>query len=207
MCGNGARCVAHWAADRTGADRLSVRYASGVYDAVVDGDRVTVEMGVPSVTPADVPLARDEPMIDEDYRGFAFTAVNVGVPHVVSFVGDVADIDVEGVSPRIRHGDRFPEGTNVTFASVDPDGGFRQRTYERGVEGETDSCGTGAVAIAKAAIETGRFSSDSVVVSPPGGDLEVGIPADGAATLAGPVEREYNGTLPVPETTNTQPTA
>jgi diaminopimelate epimerase len=85
----------------------------------------------------------------------------------------------------------------VTLASP-RDGGFAQRTYERGVEGETRSCGTGAVAIAAAARRLG-LADDAVAVSPPGGDLIVRFPEEGPATLTGPVERSFSTELPRPE--------
>jgi len=109
------------------------------------------------------------------------------------FVDDVVDVDLDAVAPPLRSHDAFPEGANVTFASRDGDGGYDQRTYERGVEGETASCGTGAVAIAAAARERERTESDVVEVSPPGGDLVVRFPADGTATLVGPVTHEFDG--------------
>jgi diaminopimelate epimerase len=159
MCGNGARCAAKWAAERTGADAIMLDTQAGTRRAEVRGDEVTIEMGHPSFAPEDVPLApgRDEPLVAESVAGVEVTAVNTGVPHAVAFVEDVDDVDLEDVAPPIRRAEVFPEGANVTFASPRPDGdGFDQRTFERGVEGETRSCGTGAVAIAVAARRLGR---------------------------------------------------
>jgi len=115
----------------------------------------------------------------------------------VSFVDDVDDVDLEEIAPPVRHADVFPDGTNVTVASPDGSGGFRQRTYERGVEGETDSCGTGAVAVAVVARRLGLTDADPVDVHPPGGHLRVSFNDRGRPTLAGPVEHEFDGEVAV----------
>jgi diaminopimelate epimerase len=190
MCGNGARCAATWAAEQTGSDEVMIDTPSGTRQATVRDDGVTVEMGRPTFDPDRVPIAREDPLVEEPVEGLTVTAVKTGVPHAVAFVDDVAAVDVESVAPPVRSADVFPEGANVTFASPDGDG-FRQRTFERGVEAETDSCGTGAVAVAAVADRLGRVdASDPVGVSPPGGDLLV-TATDSGSTLRGPVAREF----------------
>ncbi|WP_132057695.1 diaminopimelate epimerase [Halorussus amylolyticus] len=191
MCGNGARCAAKWAAERTGADEIMLDTQAGTRRAEIDGDEVTIEMGEPTFAPDAVPVAREEPLVTETVEGFEVTAVNTGVPHAVAFVEDVDEIDLEAIAPAIRSADAFPEGANVNLASPRLDGGFDQRTFERGVEGETRSCGTGAVAIAAVARKLGRLDDDSVAVHPPGGRLDVTL-GDGA-TLTGPTVREFEG--------------
>ncbi len=208
MCGNGARCAAKWAAERTGADTVMLDTQAGTRRAEISDDEVTIEMGEASFAPSDVPLApeRDEPLVQETVEGVEVTAVNTGVPHAVAFVEDVDDVDLDELAPAIRHADVFPEGANVNVASLrsegeegdaDDEGGrpvFDQRTYERGVEGETRACGTGAVAIATVARRLGVVEADaeSVEVFPPGGRLDVSF-HDERASLTGPVEREFEG--------------
>jgi diaminopimelate epimerase len=105
------------------------------------------------------------------------------------------------VAPPVRHAEVFPRGANVTVASEDGDG-FRQRTFERGVEGETRSCGTGAVAVVAAAKRLGLVDDEETRVSPPGGDLWIRVPDGEEATLRGPVVRDFAGeleTVPTPE--------
>lgn len=204
MCGNGARCVAAWAAERADADEFAIETPAGTRRAVVEDETVAVEMGAPAFGAAAVPLAGEEPLVNAELTeldgtpaaGLAVTAVNTGVPHAVVFVDDVADIDIDAVAPPIRHAGAFPEGANVTFASTDEDG-FRQRTYERGVEGETRACGTGAVAVAAAAKRLGRLpeSGGWIRVTPPGGELAVAVPDDGPARLRGPAVKEFEGEL------------
>jgi len=214
MCGNGARVTAVWAARATGDREVVIETPAGDRHAVVQSEGVTVEMGTPSFDPAAVPLSPDAggPLIERDVEGLTVTAVNTGVPHAVAFVDDVDAVDLERVAPPVRHAPVFPEGTNVTIAArvaVGDDAtegapgdpvAFRQRTYERGVEGETLACGTGAVAVVAAAKRTGRLDTAGPVrVSPPGGDLVIVVPSDGPATLTGPVEREFEVELEVPE--------
>jgi diaminopimelate epimerase len=213
MCGNGARVTAVWAARATGADEVVIETPAGDRHAVVRSEGVTVDMGRPSFDPADVPLAHDAdgPLIEEDVAGLTVTAVDTGVPHAVAFVDDVDAVDLAAVAPPVRHADVFPEGANVTLASRGDIGddategapgdpaAFRQRTFERGVEGETLACGTGAVAVVAVARRTGRIDTEGPVrVSPPGGDLVIVVPDDGPATLTGPVEREFEVDLEVP---------
>ena len=195
MCGNGARCVARWAAERTGSDEVMIDTQAGTRHALVEGDEVTIEMGRPQFTPDRVPLARDAPLVEEEVEGVVVTAVNTGVPHAVAFVDDVDDVDLPALAPAVRHAAVFPGGANVTFASPHPDGGFDQRTFERGVEGETDSCGTGAVAIVAAAVELGRVERGrAVTVRPPGGELVVTVTGDDAL-LRGPVVHDFSTEL------------
>jgi diaminopimelate epimerase len=196
MCGNGARCTAAWAARETGAREMMVDTQAGTRRAVVEDDSVRIEMGRPTFTPSHVPLESESPLMERDVEGLTVTAVNTGVPHAVAFVDSVDAVDLNSVAPPVRNASVFPSGTNVTFASARSDGSFDQRTFERGVEGETDSCGTGAVAIAAVAHKQGLIERDeSVTVRPPGGDLEVSI-TDGTALLCGPAVREFETDLP-----------
>ncbi|WP_128477804.1 diaminopimelate epimerase [Halorussus pelagicus] len=204
MCGNGARCAAKWAAERTGADTVMLDTQAGTRRAEIADDEVTIEMGAPSFAPEEVPLAadREEPLLEETIEGVELTAVNTGVPHGVAFVEDVDEVALDAVAPAVRRADVFPDGANVTFASRRDEGDsaetatFDQRTYERGVEGETRACGTGAVAIAAVARRLGEVEEDaeSVAVFPPGGRL--GVAFDGErASLTGPAEREFEGEI------------
>ncbi|WP_254528862.1 diaminopimelate epimerase [Natrinema gelatinilyticum] len=198
MCGNGARCAAEWAMERTDTDSVMIDTQAGTLRADrTDDDDIIVEMGTATFDPAKIPVDTDEQVFETDIEGLEVTMVNTGVPHAVAFVDDVDDVDLEAVAPPIRYADIFPKGTNVSIASPDGASGFRQRTYERGVEAETESCGTGAVAIAVVARRLGLTDADPVTVSPPGGDLQVSFNERGNATLAGPVEHEFDGEVAV----------
>ncbi|GAA0527675.1 diaminopimelate epimerase [Halorubrum aquaticum] len=215
MCGNGARVVARWAHDRTGEREFMIDTQAGTRRATVspDGSEATIEMGTPRFDPASVPVDRDEPLVDEEVEGLTVTAVDTGVPHAVAFLEGGRDapdgidaVDIDAVAPPVRHADVFPQGANVNLAAVVDAGGgsegeagsgrpavIDQRTFERGVEGETRSCGTGAVAVVAVARRLGLIDGDTAVTRPPGGELRITVPDDDHATLTGPVAREFSG--------------
>ena len=201
ICGNGARCAAVWAMDRTDAEAVMIDTQAGTRQATRAADGITVEMGEPTFDPDRLPLAGDrtEPLVDKAVEGLTVTAVNAGVPHAVAFVDEIDAVDVESVAPAVRHADVFPAGANVTFAErVDSlhDGvpRFRQRSYERGIEGETKACATGSVAIVAAATRLGLIEpTDAVDLSVPGGELQVEKADRGGLLLTGAVDHEFNG--------------
>ena len=210
ICGNGARCAAVWAMDRTDTDAVMIDTQVGTRRATRVDDGIAVEMGTPTVEPDHVPLAGDhtEPLIEETVEGLTVTAVDAGVPQAVAFVEEMDDcddidaVDIEAVAPAVRHADVFPAGTNVTFTEKienrrDGVPRFRQRSFERGVEGETDSCATGSVAIAVAAQRTGRIDSAAPVdISLAGGELQISATDRGELLLTGGVTHEFEGELP-----------
>ncbi len=224
MCGNGARCVAHWVYQRTDARECVIETPAGDRTAQIqpDGETVTIGMGTPRFDAESVPLARSAELVDEAAHAVVdtaestlkITAVNTGVPHAVAFVEEVDSRDLAASAEPIRHGDVFPEGANVNLATEIPpaelsesdstlesgDGYrvpvFQQRTFERGVEAETRSCGTGAVAIAAVAKRLGYTQGDCIRTRPPGGELTVRVPDRGSATLTGPVTHQFVGALP-----------
>lgn len=146
MCGNGGRCVAAF------ADLLGIKPSSpdGYYcfeapDAVHRA-RILSRLGELK----QVRLSMGEVNGYAEYPQGLF--LNTGTRHLVVFVPDADAVDVGTEGPRLRHLPEFaPEGTNVNFVSVTPEGALRVRTFEKGVEGETLSCGTGSTASAIAA--------------------------------------------------------
>ena len=196
MCGNGARVAARWGQEQTGDSVFRLDTGAGPRRAEVAEEAITVEMGEPTFEPAGIPMEAEEPMVDEPFEGLPVTAVNTGVPHAVAFLHAIDDLDLAAAAQPIRYADRFPEGTNVTVAEAAGSAAFRQRTYERGVEAETQSCGTGAVAIVSAAVRLDLVAAGTAVsVSPPGGELTVRVPETGPATLAGPTSFVEAGTI------------
>lgn len=194
MCGNGARCLVRYAVEEGYAqegDEVTVETLAGVREAVCRGDVVRVEMGVPSFGAEDVPARRE--VVEEEVEGWEVTAVNTGVPHAVAFVEDIDAVDVETEAPAVRHAEAFPEGANVNFVE-EGDEELRVRTFERGVEDETLSCGTGAVAVAAVARRLGKTRADEVHVETCGGPLTVTFDDEtGAAYMSGPAVLVYEG--------------
>lgn len=144
MCGNGSRCAARFAFMKgIAGPKLAFETLAGIIDAEVKDDSVKVRLTNPFDYRPEVSLGSDAPGPKESCY------INTGVPHVVYFVGDTKTADVLGLGARTRYHQAFaPAGTNANFVTVDGRNQMTIRTYERGVEGETMACGTGAVAAA-----------------------------------------------------------
>ncbi len=193
-CGNGARCLARRAFDlglgRGGEVRF--RTAVGVQSARADGDRVEVKFGrVPA------PVRSDG--LDAAGRTFAGWFVRAGVPHLVVEVPRVRDVPLLEWAPHLRRHARFgADGANVDFVEPRSANAIAMRTFERGVEGETLACGSGAIASALSRAAEGRGSP--VRVETAGGDaLDVRWQSqDGEyeVWLAGPAETAFAGQWP-----------
>jgi diaminopimelate epimerase len=140
MCGNALRCAAWCAASDHGHAQLSIIMAGVRHRAEVRGREV-------AVTAEAGPVHRVVAVVGDHGQVFEFDAVHTGTEHAVTFVADVDTVDVEGVGRAARHHPSFaPGGTNVSFVQAAAPDVLRIRTYERGVEAETLSCGSGAVA-------------------------------------------------------------
>lgn len=201
MCGNGARCLAAYARESgVSSQPLSFVTDAGPYRAFVktDGPHVQVRLILPGsqdVTPNFVSL-EVSPEVSLD-----LTFMVTGVPHAVWFGDHIDRIPIETWGSAVRYDSCFENtsGTNVDFAEVlerDGEAVMRVRTYERGVEAETLSCGTGAVSALVAAYESGRITQRSATIRMAGGDLQVGY-VEGANEmfLEGPVAFAYRGTV------------
>ena len=199
MCGNGIRCLAKFAFDagyvkesctvETPAGEIGVLmgYGEDVFTA-------TITMTLPQFDRRDIP-ATGTGEFKEMIEGYEVHAVNTGVPHAVILVDAVDAVDVEGVAPKIRHHASFPKGTNVNFVEKTGENSIRIRTFERGVEEETLSCGTGATASAVLVHRLG-LAGDVVDVETRGGPLTISI-KDGGVTMEGPATTVFRGIIPV----------
>ena len=158
MCGNGARCVARLAYLTGIVDmpRMSFRTGAGIIAAEILDTKVKVQMPVPT----DVRLNME---VDVRGRQYAIDFINSGVPHAVHFLKDKKELEmisVSGLGRALRNYRDFqPDGANVNFAFVENLHRLYVRTYERGVEGETLACGTGAIASALLASVRGEVKS------------------------------------------------
>jgi diaminopimelate epimerase len=161
MCGNGARCAARFAFLQgiCGA-QLRFETDAGMVEARVAGTRVQVKMPDPQELTLEL-------RIDLASGPRVVSSVNTGVPHAVVLTDGLAGLDVAAAGREIRFHPRFaPAGTNVNFICRESGGGIAVRTYERGVEGETLACGTGAAAAALvAAAKLGLASPVSVATA------------------------------------------
>lgn len=141
MCGNGGRCAARFAVmNGIAGEKMAFETVAGIIKAEVHGQKVKLQL----TRPADIKL--DYAVCLDDKELFV-SSVNTGVPHAVLLVSDIDLVPVDELGRMIRSHKAFGEkGTNVNFVEVLDKDNVRVRTYERGVEGETFACGTGAVA-------------------------------------------------------------
>ncbi len=188
MCGNASRCAARLAVELGLAPtRHAFLTDAGLIEAEVLGpDLVKVRL----TDPVDLRLN-----LDLDVAGQARTVqfVNTGVPHAVVFVPDVQAEDIMRFGPALRHHEHFaPKGTNANLAQVVDPGTLLLRTYERGVEGETHACGTGAVATVYLAHKLGLTGPHGDVTTSGGEVLSIDIAPDGVR-LTGKAVKVYTG--------------
>jgi len=194
MCGNGIRCLAKYAYDAGYVkESCSVETGAGIVSVTMgyadDEFTATITMPTPGFERSTIP-ATGSGEYKEDIRGFTVYAVNTGVPHAVVFVKEIGTVDIATAGPAIRNHPTFPEGANVNFVEVAGDGTLRIRTFERGVEGETESCGTGATASAAVARHLGK-AGETVTVETKGGPLVIRFGE--AVTMEGPAEMVFEG--------------
>jgi len=198
-CGNATRCVAWLLMEEGGAASRRIETPVGLLYAERAGDHIiTVDMGSPLLRWEEIPLARplDTERMNYSVQGLEGPgAVNMGNPHVVFFIGDVRDVAIESIGPKVEHDPMFPEGVNVGFAEVRAPDQIRLRVWERGV-GLTKACGTGACAAVVAAHRQGRSGRRAEVLVD-GGSLQIEWRAgDDRVLMTGPVELEASGELP-----------
>jgi diaminopimelate epimerase len=167
MCGNGSRCAAKYAFEHGISEKfLKFETLAGIIEAEIKDKSVKVLITKP------FNLQMDYEIFIKDKKYFV-SSINTGVPHVVKFVKELENYDVEKMGKLIRYHEFFqPNGTNVNFVSVESRDTLQIRTYERGVEAETLACGTGSVAAALIAYKK-SFVKKPVKVKNQGGETLV----------------------------------
>ena len=203
-CGNGMRCVAALVSAETGKQKLQFETPAGLI-ACWGEDRglFTVDMGRPCLRWDEIPLAREMPdtkAIDLEVPGVAVlhspSVVNVGNPHAIFWVADVAAYDLGRAGPLLEHHPIFPEGANISLAQVTAADAITVRTWERGA-GLTRACGSAACAACVCAARKG-LAGRRVWVTLPGGRLLVAWHANDHILMTGPVVLERAGVLDLP---------
>ena len=200
MCGNGARCLFRFAR-RAGFqnDPLAFDTDAGLYRATTasEDNPSGVRLFVPDVTEvrADVALDRSVP---QAVRRLCFA--HAGTEHLVAVVDDLDAVPVQKWGRRLRRDPSLaPAGANVNFVELGGEDGLRLRTYEKGVEAETPSCGTGVLAAAETAGRlTGADPETTLRVRTPGGKLAVGRAEGGTLYLQGPAVSVFDGRVERP---------
>jgi diaminopimelate epimerase len=194
-CGNGTRCIGWLVHRQTGRKALRFETAAGLLEVTVAGiDRITVDMGEPKFGWADIPLAEpfhdtrrielqvgpiDRPILHSP------SVVNVGNPHAIFWVEDVAAIDLGRLGPMLESHPIFPDRANISLAQITARTAMVLATFERGA-GLTRACGSAACAAAACAARRG-LTERNVTVTLPGGRLDIDWLKSNRILMTGPV--------------------
>ena len=184
MCGNATRCIAKYVYERglTDKTQITLETLGGIKILHINQkegavESVTVDMGEPILTPAEIPVISrnsDRKVSERETVGgreYIITAVSMGNPHAVIFTDEITDSQVLGEGPVLEVADIFPRKANIEFARVLNRGLIEMRVWERGT-GETFACGTGACATAVAAALNG-LTDREVEMQLRGGTLHI----------------------------------
>ncbi|WP_047546969.1 diaminopimelate epimerase [Psychroserpens sp. Hel_I_66] len=185
MCGNGGRCITAF------ANFLGVIKDAATFEAIDGKHKATLKNQLVSLQMQDVNTI-------ENHKTHVF--LNTGSPHHVQMQDDLSDFDVYTFGKKIRYGKPYNEkGSNVNFVAKISEEKFAVRTYERGVEDETLSCGTGVTAVALAMNYIGETEKNIITLQTQGGELQVSFETSGNGYkniwLTGPATQVFKGNI------------
>jgi diaminopimelate epimerase len=182
MCGNGGRCAVQFAAD-LGIFKENTRFLAvdGPHSAQISHEGVSLHM-------------KDVHSVEDCQEGFF---LDTGSPHLILFTDELSTLDVKSLGAALRYGEYWKPrgGVNVNFVQVLDPHTIKVRTYERGVEDETYSCGTGVTA-ASIVSHLKKGTEKKVKVITLGGELQVSLEPGGLISnilLSGPAEKVFKG--------------
>ena len=190
MCGNGGRCIVSFAhLLKVFTNNTTFNAIDGLHHASITAN------GIVALQMIDV--VKDS-IVNDDTFTFLFT----GSPHHVVLVDDVEYFDVYNQGKQIRYSDMYaPSGTNVNFVEQLTPNKFKIRTYERGVEDETLSCGTGATAVAIAMNTLGLTQANTISIEVQGGMVEISFDQNEEqffnVMLTGPAKLVFTGEIAI----------
>ena len=187
MCGNGGRCLVAFA-KQLGIIEYEAHFeaSDGYHFAKFENNLIALQM---------IDVTEVKHFTTHDY-------VYTGSPHHVQLVSDLKDFDVKNNGAKLRYSDLYDaSGCNINFIAQENTDTFSVRTYERGVEDETLSCGTGATAVAIAMHATNKTSANRVNINVLGGKLTISFDVEKNmyknVFLTGPAEMVFAGSLDV----------
>jgi diaminopimelate epimerase len=203
-CGNASRCIADLLFKETGRSRVAIDTKGGLLSCRrARAGLVTVDMGVPRWGWNEIPLAEefsdtrrielqvgpiDKPILHSP------STVNVGNPHCIFWVEDVAAFDLGKIGPLLEHHPMFPKGANISLAQVTGRDSLDLKVWERGA-GLTRACGTAACAAAVAAARL-KLTGRKVAVRLPGGELSIEWADNDHILMTGPFAHDFDGEVP-----------
>lgn len=185
MCGNGGRCIVAF------AKFLGIIESTTTFEAI-DGEHFA------QIEKHSVKLQMRDVRSLEKFESHVF--LNTGSPHHVQMEDNLQKLKIKEVGSKIRYGaPYFKDGSNVNFVSKVSENVFSVRTYERGVEDETLSCGTGVTAVALAMNYMGETEENHLILNTEGGALEVSFKKEGLGYkdiwLIGPAIQVFKGEI------------
>lgn len=191
MCGNGIRCLMKFIEEKGFTEKnCTIKTMHETIQVGLGDQTVWVEMPVPRDIRWNDPL-------EIDGKSYAVHYMDLGVPHAILFVENKISSHWMELAPKIRFHPRFsPRGTNVNFAFLEGDS-ISVKTYERGVEKETQACGTGATATALAAAKIWHLPSPIKILPLSGTPIKISFKISGEAisdvVLSGPAQKIFHG--------------
>ena len=230
MCGNAIRCVGKYYYETyisnnsirptslTNNYALSVETLSGTKHLTLQitnniVESITVDMGIPSLQPTDIPILTDAPFINQpisietqdtrhetqDNRALCIVncalAVSMGNPHLILPVDDIDNYPLHQLGPLWEHHPLFPDRVNTEIVQQLSPTHLRMRVWERG-SGETLACGTGACAVVVAFTHLGRTPKNTpITMSLIGGDLTITYRDDNHVLMQGTATEVFRGTI------------
>ena len=192
-CGNGSRCVAYLLGKKLNATEIKLKTNNRLLNAkIIEDFQVQLEIGKPLLSFKDIPLSKTINPADITIKinNKTFTGgfcVNVGNPHIIFFVKNCFEHDLNKIGPEIENHDLFPEKTNVTFAQIVDEKNITVNVWERGA-GLTKACGTAACATAVAAFKS-RLINNEVDIKFKEGFLNIKIDKTDNIFMTGPVSK------------------
>ena len=170
-CGNGTRCVAYLLSKERNKNKITLGTKSGDLESKILGEKlVETKIGPARTEWNEIPLSKNLNTININYKitdndkkeYFGGTAVNVGNPHIIFFVNNIEDFDLEKIGPQIENDKLFPEKCNITLAKIINKNCIKVKVWERGA-GLTKACGTAACATAYAAKLNNKINNQTEI--------------------------------------------
>lgn len=203
MCGNGIRCVANYLASLNSNSKVSILTDAGVKTCQIVSDEnsddaeVLVDMGRAQFDLGSLPCLNDQiPSPSIKIKGFEVILVSMGNPHAVIFTDKNPNAMALEHGPTLEVDPCFPKRSNIEFAKQLGPNHFQVGVWERGC-GITLACGTGACAVAAAAVKSGRIEfATEVKIDLPGGTLWIDVDRyEQAVFMRGPAKKVFTGEL------------
>lgn len=187
LCGNGGRCAVAF------AKYLKIINGEATFHAIDGLHNATIETNYVRLHMHDVSAIDN---VESDLF------LDTGSPHHIKMMDSLQNLNVKTEGAKIRYSDKYGQaGVNVNFVSKNTDDSFNIRTYERGVEDETLSCGTGVTAVALAMHYIGETKKNTVAIKAIGGDLQVMFDRVGDSYknvwLCGLAEQVFKGAIEI----------